>query len=597
MEDNKEKPSSIFTEEFKTLRKEIIEEGLNGSEDRFKILFDYAPDGYYLSDLNGNFIEGNKAAERITGYKREELIGRNYFQAGILIPKDIPKAKKALARNRKGLPTGPEEYTLIRKDGKTIELEISTYPIQIKGKTFVLGIARDIGQRKKREEILKKTSELLNRTERISKVGGWEYDMKTGKISWTDGVYRIYGLNKKNHDPNNIKQDINFYAPEERKKVEQAFKNVLKHAKPYDLEVRFINARNKERWVRTMGRPVYEKGELIKISGNIIDITQHKKTEIALKETEEKFKTLINQTPEALTLHDPEGNIQEINQAMVDRYGYSKKELLKMKIKDIDMDSFRREDRKIYWEKLKENQIVHFETRHRKKNGTILPVRVSLSAIKLDGQKYFLGLAEDFTEIKKSQQKLEKIMGAIIETISKIVDTRDPYTAGHQHRVYQLSVRIAQELNLPQEKIEAVRIAALIHDIGKIGIPSEILTKPTSLTELEFNLIKEHSRLGYHILKDIDFSYPIASIILQHHERNNGSGYPHHLKGKEILLEAKIIGIADVVESMCSHRPYRAALGIDAALEEISQNRGILYEPDIVDTCIKLFREKSFKFA
>ena len=176
------------------------------------------------------------------------------------------------------------------------------------------------------------------------------------------------------------------------------------------------------------------------------------------------------------------------------------------------------------------------------------------------------------------------------------MDTRDPYTAGHQQRVAQLASGIAQELRLPRKQQEAIKIAAALHDIGKIGIPSEILTKPATLNEVEFSLIKKHPEMGYDILKDIDFAYPIAQIVLEHQERMDGSGYPQGLKGKDILLEAKIIGVADVVEAMSSHRPYRPALGIDKALEEISQNRGILYDPKVVDACLKLFKEKGFKF-
>ncbi len=202
----------------------------------------------------------------------------------------------------------------------------------------------------------------------------------------------------------------------------------------------------------------------------------------------------------------------------------------------------------------------------------------------------------DITEFRGIQQKLEKSFDTTIETMSKIVETRDPYTSGHQSRVSQLATRIALELNLSREKIKGIRIAALIHDIGKIAIPSEILTNPGKLTDIEFSLIKSHSQKGYDIVKGINFPYQIAPIILQHHERNDGSGYPKGLKGDEILLEAKIIGVADVVEAMSSHRPYREALGIDVALEEISKNKGILYEPEVADACIKLFKEKGFKF-
>jgi len=205
-------------------------------------------------------------------------------------------------------------------------------------------------------------------------------------------------------------------------------------------------------------------------------------------------------------------------------------------------------------------------------------------------------LKEDITERKKAEERLKKSMDATIDTMSRIIEAKDPYTSGHQHRVCQLAVRIAQKMKLPPDKVEGIRIASLIHDIGKIGLPAEILSKPTKLTDIEFSLIKEHSQIGYDILKSIDFSYPIASIVLQHHERLNDSGYPNKLKGDKILLEARIIGVADVVEAMSSHRPYRPSLGIDAALEEISQNKGILYDPKVVDVCLELFKEKGFKF-
>ena len=159
-----------------------------------------------------------------------------------------------------------------------------------------------------------------------------------------------------------------------------------------------------------------------------------------------------------------------------------------------------------------------------------------------------------------------------------------------------MTTAIAKELKLSPDKIEGIRIASIIHDIGKIGVPTEILSKTTTLSDIEFSLIKEHSQIGSDILKSIDFSHPVAQIVLQHHEKIDGSGYPRGLKGDVILLEAKIICVADVVEAMSSHRPYRPALGIDAALEEITKNKGILYDPEVVDVCLKLFKEKEFKF-
>jgi len=199
-------------------------------------------------------------------------------------------------------------------------------------------------------------------------------------------------------------------------------------------------------------------------------------------------------------------------------------------------------------------------------------------------------------KIKQGYKKLQRTMEATINTISKIIETRDPYTASHQQRVSELATSIAQEMTLSQDKIEGIRIAALVHDVGKINIPAEILSKPSELNGMEIDLIKNHSKVSYDILKRIDFPWPLAKVVLQHHERMDGSGYPAGLSGKKILLEARILGVADVVEAMSSHRPYRPALGIDKALEEISQNRDILYDPEVADACLKLFTEKGFKF-
>jgi len=171
---------------------------------------------------------------------------------------------------------------------------------------------------------------------------------------------------------------------------------------------------------------------------------------------------------------------------------------------------------------------------------------------------------------------------------------RDPYTAGHQQRVAELATAIAGELGCGDDQIEQLRMAATIHDIGKMYVPSDILSKPGKITDNEFNLIKSHARGGYDIVKSMDFPCSIAQSILQHHERLDGSGYPNSLKGEEICLEAKILSVSDVVEAMSSHRPYRPALGMDEALGEISQNKGKLYDPDVVDACVRLFKEKGF---
>ncbi|MBW2038542.1 MAG: response regulator [Deltaproteobacteria bacterium] len=218
-------------------------------------------------------------------------------------------------------------------------------------------------------------------------------------------------------------------------------------------------------------------------------------------------------------------------------------------------------------------------------------------------EKKMLDLEREITErkhvekeLQHSLEKVRKILGGIIQTMALIVEIRDPYTAGHQRRVMDLACAIAREMGISGEQIEGLRLAASIHDIGKIHIPAEILSKPEQLSEIEFDMIKTHPRVGYDILKTVEFPWPVAQIVLQHHERQDGSGYPQGLSGDDILLETRILAVADVVEAMASHRPYRAARGIGDALEEILHNKGILYDPKVVDACLKLFYEKEFKF-
>ena len=456
------------------------EEKLRDSEQRSRILFEYAPDAYYIVDLKGNFVDGNKAAEKLIGYKKVELIGKNILKLKLLSPTEIPNVAKALAKNIMGLSTGPDEFVLNRKDNSKVIVEVSTYPVKIEGKTLILGIARDITERKRADE--------------------------------------------------------------------------------------------------------------------------------ALRESEEKFRAISTSAQDAIIIVNDEGKISYWNNAAERIFGYSKEESMGKDLQNTIIPQR-------FLGKFKEG-FTMFKTTGRgpvlgkiieltslRKDGTEFPIEMSISSVKIKGKWNAIGIIRDITErkrveekLKQSYRKLGKTMDNIISTIAKIVETRDPYTAGHQQRVSLLATAIVKDMGLPPDKIEGVRIASLVHDIGKINIPSDILTKPGKLTKEEFNLIKGHPKMGYNILKLIDFPWPVAEIILQHHENINGTGYPRGLKDEEILLEAKIICVADVVEAMSSHRPYRPALGIDVALEEISKNKGILYDPKVVEACIKIFNEGSFKF-
>jgi len=199
-------------------------------------------------------------------------------------------------------------------------------------------------------------------------------------------------------------------------------------------------------------------------------------------------------------------------------------------------------------------------------------------------------------ELEQSLQNLKKGMDSTIQAIAMTVEKRDPYTSGHQMRVAALTRAIAEKIGLAQDQIEGAYMAASLHDIGKIALPAEILSKPIQLTDIEISLIQAHAQAGYDILKGIEFPWPIADIIIQHHERMDGSGYPQGLSGDSISIEARIIGVCDVVETMSSHRPYRPSMGIGRALEEITRNSGPLYDADVVTACLKVFTEQNFEF-
>jgi putative nucleotidyltransferase with HDIG domain len=205
-------------------------------------------------------------------------------------------------------------------------------------------------------------------------------------------------------------------------------------------------------------------------------------------------------------------------------------------------------------------------------------------------------------DIKKNEKSLDqydqipKLVYQVMDAVLKVFQLKDPYTAAHQKKVALLSSAIAKEMNLSEGQIESIYIAAMIHDIGKISVPSEILSKPDSINEAEYTLIKNHPEIAFETLKDIESPWQTTEIIIQHHERLDGSGYPFGLTNEDIIIEAKILGVADVIEAMSSHRPYRPSLGIDHALEEIVKNKGKLYDPKVVDACVSVFNEKNFNF-
>jgi PAS domain S-box-containing protein/putative nucleotidyltransferase with HDIG domain len=322
-----------------------------------------------------------------------------------------------------------------------------------------------------------------------------------------------------------------------------------------------------------------------------------------LKERGRWLKTILHSIRDGIIATDKEGRVAFMNPLAERLTGWDQDEALAKPLGEV----FKTEGPEILGDPPPRPApaVLSGLTLLRDRSGRSLPVEGSLAPIadEKGGPAGGVLVFRDITERKQAEadlnagvEKLRRALDATVQAMGLTIEMRDPYTAGHQRRVSRLSCAIAQEMGMPQGQVDGLRMAGDIHDIGKIYIPAEILSKPGQLSDIEFTIIKTHPQVGFDILKAIDFPWPVAQIVLQHHEPIDGSGYPAGLKGTEILIEARILNVADVVETMSSHRPYRPSHGIDRALEEIRSRSGRLYEPAVVEACLRLFKDKGYRF-
>ncbi|MFZ2054449.1 MAG: PAS domain S-box protein [Candidatus Aminicenantales bacterium] len=369
-------------------------------------------------------------------------------------------------------------------------------------------------------------------------------------------------------------------------------------------EVRLRDKNGKILDVETKASVIYRDGKPYAIQGIARDITKRRRAEENLLESEERYRSLIESTDDAVCLIDKNLRFLYANEKYLSGHG-----LTIEKIRGQEYKKQHSAERVAEFSgKLKEviESGVSITYEHASEIDRKIFLRTVSPVREPQGGEVtkFTVISKDITKLKltekvleKSNEKLRKAILGIVQATALTVEYRDPNTAGHQRRVSELACAIATEMALSTDQIETVYMAGILHDIGKISVPAEILSKPSRLTELEFGLIKSHPQVGYDILKEIMFPWPLAQIILQHHERMDGSGYPLGLSGENIRLEARILAVADTVEAMASHRPYRAAPGIEVALEEIVRNKEVLYDSRVVDACVRLFDEKGFKFS
>ncbi|MBT3879737.1 MAG: PAS domain S-box protein [Candidatus Scalindua sp.] len=341
--------------------------------------------------------------------------------------------------------------------------------------------------------------------------------------------------------------------------------------------------------------------------GIIRDITERKKMLQKLKNSEKRNRVWLDSSPVCTKIVDLDFNLKYMSAAGIKALKIDDVTQLYEKPYPFDFfpESFRISMTKNL-EKVKEtgeiitgeDPVCDIEGNELWFQATLVPVNDSEGRI-----DYIVVVSIDITERKKAEEKeklgiekLKKTTDGVVKALALTVEQRDPYTAGHQQRVSELGCAIAEEMGLSENQVAGIRTAGILHDIGKIHIPGEILSRPSKLTKDEFNIVRTHAQAGYDILEGIEFPWPIADIVHQHHEHVDGSGYPLGLSNNDILIEARILCVADVVEAMSSHRPYRPALGIDKALEEVCKSKGICYDSDVVDACLKVIKEKGFVF-
>ena len=581
------------------------ERKLRESEHKFKVMAESTPTAIMIYQDN-KWVYANPAAEKISGYSLQELVTMNFWE--FVHPDYMELIRKRGQKRQEGKAAANRyEFKIISKDGAEKWVDLSGTSTMLDGSPAGVITVIDITSRKRAEESLKKSEEKYRSIFENAIEGIFQASPEGRFISANPAQTKLLGYDS----PQELMEQVtdigkqHYVDPQDR----ETYRNTLEtEGMVKGYEVQLLKKDGTPVWASLNTHVVRnEEGAVIYYEGTVEDITERKKAEEALKESAQKFRTLFDTANDAIFIMK-DYLFVECNRKVLDMFCCDKQDIIGRSPMEFSPET--QPDGSLSSEKgiKKMNMAMKgspqfFEWKHLRMDRTPFDTEVSLNSIELGGETYLQAIVRDITDRKiaegtliTSAQKLRKSLVGTIQVISMMLETRDPYTGGHQGRVSTLARSIAQEMGLPNDTVDIIRMAGTIHDIGKMSVPAEILSKPGRLSDIEMDLLRIHPQTGYDILKAVELPPPIAEIVLQHHERLDGSGYPRGLKDGEILLEAQIMSVADVVEAMASHRPYRPALGIDAALEEIEKNKGVLYHPEVVEVCLRLFREKGFSF-
>lgn len=563
-----------------------------------------------LMSHKGIITYHNDATEKYLGMTKKEIIGSLWQDFAHPDEKDkITKAFNRLLSNASA-PVQKAEIRIRHKNEtwRTFEAAAGNL-VQGKDVCAIIITMNDVTMQKKAEKTLLKIEKRYRLLAENMKDQLWIMDMNLNISYVTPSVEKMFGYTLEEFKiitldklltAESFAKAMDFYSRE----MPIAQTAPTDYLLTRSLELEFRARDGHTIWGECMFSFVRnDDGRPLSILGQGRNITERNEMEDALRKSEENFRRSLDESPLGVRIATREGRSLYANRTFLDMYGYDN-------IEDLENIPLRnRYTPESYTESQMRNDRrtkgefgpSEYEISIIRKSGEMRHLHVFRKEIFWNGKKESQVIYQDITPRRQAEEQLnytlENLRRSIkvtMQVLGMTAEAKDPYIAGHQKRVSDLARTIAMEMKLPQEKIEAIRIAGSIHDIGKIAIPSEILCKPSALSSLEFSLIKGHSQKGYEIIKVVESPWPLADIILQHHERLNGTGYPEGLREEDILMEARIIAVADIVEAMMSHRPYRPALNLEQALEEINNNAGVLYDRHVSEACLVLFKEKGY---
>ena len=574
-----------------------VQDELCRSNDLMHFIMRATNAGFWQHDMSTNTSTLSDEVWKLYGLKPNS--NENHYDAWIstIIPEDRNAVEQAV---QEALKTSSEyscRWRVLKPDGTFRWLLSKAAPVKdSKGQVVrYAGLVLDITDQKKKEDALAESEQrfktLFEKHSSVMLI----IDPDSGRIfKANNAAVAFYGWPIDQLCQMHIQQ-INTLSSEEIKSAMEKSRTGEQNHFFFQHRIADNSVRDVEVFSITI--EIEGKGFLYSI---IHDITDRKLAENELKHSEERFRKMFEEHSAIKLVIDADtGNITDANQSAADFYGYSIEKLRTMRVQEITALSSEEFGDRMQQVRLRGQK--QFFSKNRMADGSLRDVEVFTNAIEIGGKELFFSIIQDISEKKAAEQKirdyvkqLEDAMNSTLRAVAKVVELHDPYTSGHDCRVGIIAADIAREMGWSEEKCQTMQLVGLVHDIGKMSIPNEILTKPGKLTAIEFELVKTHAENGYQILLDVEFPLPIARIIREHHERMDGSGYPQGLKGEDTLPESRILAVADVLEAMASDRPYRATLGVEAAISEIETHRGILFDPEVVDAMHRLFREKGY---